>query len=597
MMIIDRQKHWQFLEDELKAETEDFNKKFLTTAISLLQHSEEMFVAQFVSFKNGEMIMKFPNTRALPRKGDFFVCMALPPQLQDYHNWGDKTYRDLYKERYMSTESVCVWIAPAEDKRFSLVGFSRVSLEFAAYIKEYAGMVLTFAPQRPPIDYMLNLQRVVEDRCSQGVSDILDTNYQPSGWEPILIKQDNVSDFVLRQLELTDTMILEGPPGTGKTHMIAELCAKLCAQGKSVLVTALTNRALMEVAEKAAVEPLLNDHKVLKTNITIDEQKEIRKLEPIKNIVPMPSCIVLSTYYITSGFAAEISIEQPFDYVIMDEASQAILAMFAASRKIGKKTLWVGDTHQLAPIVALNGDRIKLCGYLTLISGLEVLAESSSCPIYQLTKTYRLSERAANYTGIFYNGTLKADKTKTFSDIPSMSRILSPDGGPTLVLTDMPSGDTSPEFAITLATFIVAGILNDCESKEIAVLTCMRKTTRSLQKAIVQCIGAKKNLLIDTVAKVQGLTTDVTLFFVPDYSLVRTIEPHLFNVATSRAKEHTIIVADKYILDYPTIDSKVRMYLQRLKEDKCIYIPAPTRTKNMISREELLDGLKSHLLM
>lgn len=134
-MNIDRHKHWQFLEDELKAETEDFNKKFLTTAISLLQYSEEMFVAQFVSFKDGEMIMKFPNTRALPRKGEFLVCMALPPLLQDYHNWGERTYRDLYKERYMSTECACVWIAPADDKRFSLVGFSRVSLDFANYIK------------------------------------------------------------------------------------------------------------------------------------------------------------------------------------------------------------------------------------------------------------------------------------------------------------------------------------------------------------------------------------------------------------------------------------------------------------------------------
>ena len=53
-MQIDRKKHWQFLEDELKAETEEFNKKFMTSAISLLQHSEEMFVAQFISFKDGD---------------------------------------------------------------------------------------------------------------------------------------------------------------------------------------------------------------------------------------------------------------------------------------------------------------------------------------------------------------------------------------------------------------------------------------------------------------------------------------------------------------------------------------------------------------
>ena len=82
-MYLDRKIHWQFLEDELKAETEEFNKKFLTTAISLLQQSEEMFVALFISFKDGEMIMKFPNTRALPRKGEFLVCMVLPPNLQN----------------------------------------------------------------------------------------------------------------------------------------------------------------------------------------------------------------------------------------------------------------------------------------------------------------------------------------------------------------------------------------------------------------------------------------------------------------------------------------------------------------------------------
>lgn len=81
---------------------------------------------------------------------------------------------------------------------------------------------------------------------------------------------------------LTDTMILQGPPGTGKTFMIAELCAKLCAEGHSVLITALTNRALMEIAEKPSVESLLNEHKIYKTNITIDEMREIGKLETIK---------------------------------------------------------------------------------------------------------------------------------------------------------------------------------------------------------------------------------------------------------------------------------------------------------------------------
>ena len=572
-MNIDRKKHWQFLEDELKAETEEFKKTYLTTAISLLKTSQEMYVAQFISFKDGEMIMKFPISRALPRKGDFLVCMVLPPELQDYRNWGDKTYRDLYNARYNSTECVCIWHSPANDPRYSLVGFSKVSVDFANYIKETPNIVLTFAPQRPPIDYVMNLQKVVEDKYSKGVASVLDANYQTKDWEPILIKQDNVSGFVYSQMTLTDTMILEGPPGTGKTYMIAELCARLCAEGHSVLVTALTNRALIEIAEKPAVKPLLHSHKIFKTNITIDELREIKDLETIKSIAPMPGCLVMSTYFITSGYAADLTVEQPFDYVIMDEASQAILPMFAASRKIGKKNLWVGDIHQLPPIVILNQNRIKFCNYKPLVEGLKLLADNSSSPIYQLTTTYRFGQRSANYTGVFYNDSLVSFESKRFNDLPSMCKILSNEGGPTLILTDMPSGDSTPQFATYMASYIVASILNDSPNKDIAVLSCMKKTTRTLQMAITQKVGSKKNLIVDTVARVQGLTTDITIFFVPDYSYIRTLEPHLFNVATSRAKEHTIVIVDKYVLDCYTLDKNVRKYLEKLKKEKSIYIP------------------------
>lgn len=574
-MIINRRKHWQFLEDELKAETEDFKKIYLATAISLLKISQEMYVAKFISFKDGEMIMKFPISRALPRKGDFLVCMVLPPELQDYRNWGDRSYRDLYKARYNSTECVCIWHSPANDPRYSLVGFSKVSVDFANYIKKTPNIVLTFAPQRPPIDYVMNLQKVVEDQYSKGVASILDANYQAKDWEPIPIRQDDVSGFVYSQMALTETMILEGPPGTGKTYMIAELCAKLCAEGHSVLVTALTNRALMEIAEKPAVESLLGEHRIFKTNISMDEIRELSKLETLKSIAPMPGCLVMSTFYITSGYAAELTIEQPFDYVIMDEASQAIFPMFAASRKIGKRNLWVGDIHQLSPIVILNGNRITIGGYKHLIEGLKLLADNSISPIYQLATAYRFGQRATNYTGVFYNDSLVAKESPKYNDLPSMFKILSKDGGPTLVLTDMPSGDCTPQFAIYIATFIVDNIVKDNKDKEIAVLTCMKKTTRALQMAITQKVRTRKNLLVDTVARVQGLTTDITIFFVPDYSYIRTLEPHLFNVATSRAREHTIIIADKYVLDSTILDTKVRRFLERLKQDKCIYVPDP----------------------
>ena len=50
-------------------------------------------------------------------------------------------------------------------------------------------------------------------------------------------------------------MLVQGPPGTGKTHTIANLLGHLLAQGKRVLVTAHTPKALRVLRQKV-VKPL-----------------------------------------------------------------------------------------------------------------------------------------------------------------------------------------------------------------------------------------------------------------------------------------------------------------------------------------------------
>ncbi|OZM79790.1 hypothetical protein CFP66_24200 [Pseudonocardia sp. MH-G8] len=55
---------------------------------------------------------------------------------------------------------------------------------------------------------------------------------------------------ILRQVDSHAQTLIQGPPGTGKTHTAAVLISHLLAQGKRVLVTAQTDRALKEVREK-----------------------------------------------------------------------------------------------------------------------------------------------------------------------------------------------------------------------------------------------------------------------------------------------------------------------------------------------------------
>ena len=53
-----------------------------------------------------------------------------------------------------------------------------------------------------------------------------------------------------RQLERKDAVLVQGPPGTGKTHTIANLLGHLLAQGKRVLVTSHTSKALRVLRDK-----------------------------------------------------------------------------------------------------------------------------------------------------------------------------------------------------------------------------------------------------------------------------------------------------------------------------------------------------------
>ena len=567
-MLISREKHWQFLEDELKAETEEFKAKFEAPAKQLLDEKGEMFVALFESFHgNGSMVMKFPKTRGLPRKGAHFMCMLLPKEFRAHTSWGSKTYKDLYAARYKGTDCVCIYHGKSEDERFSIVGFRGVDVEFQKTIEDNPGVILVFAPQFPPLEYPSNLQKVVLDVASPSLAEVLDAEYKPRAWAPRLIKEDAAADVVLSQMALTKTTILQGPPGTGKTFLIAQICAELCAAGKSVLVTALTNRALIEVSAKPALSDLISKGRVYKVNLTVDEAKEVKGLKLARDIIPIHGELVLATFYKSSGCAADTQNDGLFDYVIVDEASQAYTVMLAAASKIGKKCLWVGDINQLSPVVVLNADRVKERGYDDMIDGLRFISCNREYPVLQLTKTYRLGKRATSFTGIFYGDTLLSIG-ETKNDLSCLKNIVHPQGGPALFWVDMPVGDNAPQSAIAQATILVKSIVAEAPQKEVAVLAHRIPTVVALQRSIAHEIGNKGNVLVETVAKIQGLTTDITIFVVPNTRYRYGLERRLFNVATSRAKEHTIIIADKSVFEHKELDQDVMCYLRRLAGER-----------------------------
>lgn len=578
-MIYGRKEQWHFLEEELRAQAENYKVKLDTSALFLLQEREELFVAQFLKFLDGEMILKFSNHRGLPRQGEYLYCFTVPKELRNYRNWGNKTYGDLIKLKTNYSEIVCIWQAPSNEKDFSIAGFRGVELEFSNHIEDAEGIILLLGPNKPPFEYISNLQKIILNENNESVSKILDQDFHFSDFKPTLIdNKKNIAEFVLIQLALQDSLIIQGPPGTGKTYLIAEICEKLCNQGKSVLVTALTNRALIEIVEKPALKELLEGHRIYKTKLSVDEARALKDLKQTKEVSPQPGKLILSTFYITSGQAAQTLNEPPFDYVIVDEASQALLGMFGGSKLLGRKNIWIGDTMQLPPVVALSDDKVNRKNYGALVDGLKALADNASIPIFQLTETHRLTERASIYTGLFYQDSLKSIAKKdirlSFQNMNyEIGKFFNPKGGPTLIKTDLKVGEYKPSYALKLSTEIVKHLLTVNGKIHISVLTYFVETTKALQKSILQTVGYHKNLLIETVSRVQGLTTDVTIFVIPNSGYHRSLENRLFNVATSRSKRHTIIIADKNVLTRSQVDNEVKLYLKKLDAEFSFYIP------------------------
>ena len=571
-MIFSRDMQWQFLEEELKAEVKEFDDKLKTSAAYLMEKGE-VFTAQFLSFsESGEMRVRFSCKRPVPRRGEYLYCMTLHKELRDHRNWGDRTYGDLVKDKTNFTEAICNWLMPSNDPGFIIAGFIGIDVEFAEWIRDAAMTVLVMGPNKPPFDYMAHLQSLTRCLDSSAVSSVLDADYVTNSWKPTLLNnKKDIPEFLHAQLSLNDSLILQGPPGTGKTYQIAKLCANLLEKGHSILVTALTNRALMEIAKKPFLEPYLKDKKVFKTKITTDEEREVPRLQLEKVVTPKKGCLVLSTFFITSGVAAELSTDAPFDFVIVDEASQALLQMIAAAKRLGKKSLFVGDVKQLPPVIQMKGSKVRENGYVHLVEGLNSITEMSLYPTYQLTESRRLTERGTRYTGKFYDDSLVSMSEHKGAESYG-NFFLNSQGGPTLLKTDMELGELAAPSAMDLALAVVASIHKSCKSREVAVLACMKETVRGLQKKLNSNLK-KSNLIVDTVARVQGLTTDICVYVVPNTHYLRSLDSRLFNVATSRAKYQTIIIADKEILGYSNMDNQVKDYLERLAEEFSFYLP------------------------
>ena len=583
-MYYSREQHKRFLDKELTAISEAYLKLLNSKAISLLS-SNEIYVTQYIKldFKqpedpsnadknvlgSGQLMLRFKKDKGIPRKNEYFTAVILEKDMCLPKNWGEITWGELRSHQVEFSEVHCVWQGKADDNGFLLCGFSGISIEMSQYLinNKLEGSVIVLGPQEPPMEYYQNLISVVGNTSeSLPARTLLDFEKSNILWNPEEINSNSSQiDRIIRLLEEKNEMIIQGPPGTGKTHLMAGLVAQLIQNNKSVLVTAMTNRALIELAEKDSLKDALAQKKVKKTNVSSDEIIACKNLCPVdsKQITCMPGCVTLSTFYNSSGWAKTCYEERPFDYVIMDEASQALFGMIAASMNLGKKIIWIGDQNQMQPIVLLSEETLVRNDYYMLANGFQTLCDNFSFPSFILTESHRLLPNAAALTSSFYHTPIKSVADFDYIIDSNKFPFAPKDGGCTILYKEMPVGEKADRHSCLYAIDIITKLLSIYPDIKVAVLSKFRATVRMLQNCFISQHGSKNNVLIDTVERVQGMTCDVCLYFIPNTMTNMSLDKALFNVATSRAKQLTIIVADKSIA-HNVCDKDVNMFMQKI---------------------------------
>lgn len=598
-MIINNNKHINLIQDELIFQTNEFEKLLKKQAAKMFVE-KKLYLCRYQGYDEarGNIIVKFEHKICEPpRKNDNLQCFVSSIQDDNVKNWGGLTYENLRTN--IATQFECKTVFFNYENDHTIVGLAGVKVED---VSKYERNALVFlAPTDPPLQYLMNLVDFLK-QVKPNTNTLLELKIENPTWNPhtLIVDEDIVTKIQTHFFE-NDTIIIQGPPGTGKTYLMALLCGALLKSDFRILVTALTNRALIELAEKEHLKTALEQGKVFKSALTADESKnkKTKGLQSFKSLSKQQPPLLLTTYYIMSQIATKAVVDEHFDYIIIEEASQAFLSTIALARKLGKKCVIIGDIKQLEPIFHKEYAPEDTNNYHWMICGLKAISfYLPNAKQYILTDSYRLTENSVKATNLFYGNVLKSKSDVKlpldFSKQPLLGKYLNNNGGSSLVRFNLPEGRLPTYECSDFIVKLIDQIKQFDSKSEVAVLAFHKDSIRLLQKEIyTKCVNTD-NVLVETIDRIQGITTDFCIFFIPVEGVPFALQANRFNVATSRAKICTLIVSDETISSfYSLIDNNVKKYMLSLNdvhfnEEKA----ETTQPKSETETQEKAGGLK-----
>ena len=369
--------------------------------------------------------------------------------------------------------------------------------------------------------------------------------------------------------------LVHGPPGTGKTYVLAHLVRLLVADGQRVLVTALTHRAINNALTKIAqVDPALPACK-------IGQAARARDLLPpnYENFSLSGFGELAGGYVVGATPFATVSqrlshIE--FDVVIFDEASQITLPLAMMGMLAGSRYIFIGDEHQLPPVSTLRYSDLAGTSVFSYLEGrgYETL----------LGTTYRMNDVLTEwpsrtfYAGAIYPAPGVAERRLKLSRAdPTWALVLDPDHP--AVFLDLGHRNTTVRSRLeaeTVCELVLSLLSAGLPPGEIGVVVPYRaqgRAIRNLLRVHLPEREALKALVVDTVERMQGQEREVVLISLTTSSPAFASQladfffrPERLNVAITRPRTKLIIIGSSYVLRAIPLDAQMEAWVDLLRD-------------------------------
>jgi predicted RecB family nuclease len=226
-------------------------------------------------------------------------------------------------------------------------------------------------------------------------------------------------------------LLIQGPPGAGKTYTAAHAIVEVLARGKRVGVSSHSHKAINNLLQ--AVETAATDRGLWFRGIKKSSYEEQYLHGSIIEDTTDNGEAAEGGHYLIAGTAwlfAREELDQQIDYLFVDEAGQVSLANTVAMGVSARNVILVGDQMQLSQ--PLKGSHPGRSG----LSALEHLLDSAATVPPErgvfLSKTRRMHPDLCRFVSdAFYDGRLTAEAGNERQRL-----ILNPDADPVLA----PSG-------------------------------------------------------------------------------------------------------------------------------------------------------------